>query len=156
MLVVNRILMPTDFSDNGLQPLKYACAIASKFGSQLHLLHVIPDPAMIVPDIGSLGGVGLIEQSEAMQEAATNRLSELPPNDWHNDREIVRVVRMGPAFDEIIRYAKEADVDMIIMGTHGRTGLTHLLMGSVAENVVRLAACPVLTVKPDGHQFVVP
>ena len=154
MLVVNRILMPTDFSDNSLQPLKYACALASKFGSQLHLLHVIPDPAMIVPDIGGLGSVGLIEQSEAELDVATRRLSELPPNGWHTDRETVRTIRTGTAFDEIIRYAKETEIDMIIMGTHGRTGLTHLLMGSVAENVVRMAPCPVLTIKPDGHQFV--
>ncbi|MFM7867597.1 MAG: universal stress protein, partial [Planctomycetaceae bacterium] len=63
---------------------------------------------------------------------------------------------VGAAFMEIIDYAKSQDIDLIVIGTHGRSGLSHILMGSVAERVVRAAPCPVLSVKPSGHQFVMP
>ena len=66
------------------------------------------------------------------------------------------IVRTGTPFVEIVRHAKENDVDLIVMGTHGRTGLVHALIGSVAEKVVRKAPCPVLTVRPEGHQFIMP
>ena len=65
-------------------------------------------------------------------------------------------VRTGVPFLEIIRYAKELEIDLIVLGTHGRTGLAHVLLGSVAERVVRKSPCPVLTVHPKGHQFVMP
>jgi nucleotide-binding universal stress UspA family protein len=68
----------------------------------------------------------------------------------------VREVRTGATFLEIIDYAKTQEIDLIVIGTHGRSGLMHVLMGSVAERVVQKAPCPVLTVKPEGHQFVLP
>jgi nucleotide-binding universal stress UspA family protein len=68
----------------------------------------------------------------------------------------IREIRIGVPFLEIIRYAKEQDIDLIVVGTHGRSGLSHVLLGSVAERVVRKAPCPVLTVHPEGHQFVMP
>ena len=156
MINLDKILVPTDFSDFSKPAMRYACAIAARFESELHLLHVVPDAAMLVPEAGGLGGSGLVDQSDALEEAAKSQLAALPENDWDNGKEIVRVTRIGATFYEVIQYAKEQDVDLIVIGTHGRSGLMHLLMGSVAENVVRKAPCPVLTVKPDGHQFVMP
>ncbi|MCA9084707.1 MAG: universal stress protein [Planctomycetaceae bacterium] len=155
MIRLEKVLVPTDFSEFSRPALTYACAIAARFDSELHLLHVCPDPAMLIPEAGGLGGAGLIEQASAIEAAAMEELNKLP-GDWENGRNIIRATRVGATFYEIIQYAKEQDVDLIVLGTHGRSGLTHLLMGSVAENVVRKSPCPVLTVKPEGHQFVMP
>ena len=155
MIRLEKVLVPTDFSEFSRPALTYACAIAARFDSELHLLHVCPDPAMLIPEAGGLGGADLIEQASAIEAAAMEELNKLP-GDWENGRNIIRATRVGATFYEIIQYAKEQDVDLIVLGTHGRSGLTHLLMGSVAENVVRKSPCPVLTVKPEGHQFVMP
>ncbi|APZ92680.1 universal stress protein [Fuerstiella marisgermanici] len=156
MINLDKILIPTDFSDFSKPAMSYGCAIAARFNSQVHLLHVCPDAAMLVPEAGGLGGEALLEQATAMEETAMASLRELPPDNWENGRDVVRATRVGSSFYEIIQYAKETNVDLIVIGTHGRSGLMHLLMGSVAENIVRKAPCPVLTVKPDGHQFVMP
>ena len=81
---------------------------------------------------------------------------ELPGPDWAGKCNVTREVLMGHPFVEIIRYAREQDVDCIVLGTHGRSGLSHLLLGSVAERVVRKAPCPVLTVRHPEHEFVMP
>lgn len=156
MIAIDKILVPTDFSDFSKPAMTYACAVAARFESELHLLHVCPDAAMLVPEAGGLGGAGLVEQAEALEESAQSQLQELPPDGWSNSRDVVRTTRVGATFYEIIQYAKEHEIDLIVLGTHGRSGIMHLLMGSVAENVVRKAPCPVLTVKPEGHQFVMP
>lgn len=156
MITLDKILVPTDFSDFSKPAMTYGCAVAARFNSEVHLLHVCPDPAMLIAESGGLSGVGMVEQADAIEEEAKKSLAELPPDGWENGRPIVRETRVGSPFFEVIKYAKELDVDLIVIGTHGRTGLMHLLMGSVAENIVRKAPCPVLTVKPDGHQFVMP
>jgi nucleotide-binding universal stress UspA family protein len=71
-----------------------------------------------------------------------------------SDRPVSRHTAVGRPFEEIVRFAKEHQIDLIVIGSHGRRGLSHLLLGSVAERVVRIAGCPVLTVRPDQHQFV--
>jgi nucleotide-binding universal stress UspA family protein len=90
------------------------------------------------------------------EPAAQEELDRLEVPGAEQVRQVVREVQSGPPFVEIVRYAKEHDVDLIVMGTHGRTGIAHALIGSVAEKVVRKAPCPVLTVRPEGHQFVMP
>ncbi|HIE96516.1 MAG TPA: universal stress protein [Planctomycetes bacterium] len=156
MISLNRILVTTDFSEFSRPALTYACAMAARFDSELHLLHICPDPAMLVPEADGLGAIDLSGQAQACEEFAIAELQKLPGDGWENEHEVVRATRVGPSFFEIIQYAKELDIDLIVIGTHGRSGLMHLLMGSVAENVVRKAPCPVLTVKPEGHQFVMP
>lgn len=156
MIKLDKILIPTDFSQFSKPAIRYGCAIAARFESEVHLLHICPDPAMLIPEAGGLGGAGLLEQADAINQSAMSELNKLPEDNWENSRDIVRATRVGATFFEIIQYAREQDIDLIVLGTHGRTGLTHLLMGSVAENVVRKAPCPVLTVKPEGHQFVMP
>jgi nucleotide-binding universal stress UspA family protein len=156
MIQLNRILVPVDFSEFSRAAVDYACAIAARFGSELHLLHVVPDPAMLVPEAAAFSVESMQSQSEALVKDAERQLAELPGGGWENGRPVLRVVRTGAAFIEIIDYAQSLEVDLIVVGTHGRSGLMHVLMGSVAERVVQKAPCPVLSVKPVGHQFVVP
>ena len=156
MIKLDRILVPTDFSDFSKPAMQYGCAIAARFGAELHLLHVVADPAMLVPEAAAFSVEAMQAQSEVLVEDAKAALQKLPPDNWEDGKPIFRDVRVGPAFMEIIDYAREKSIDLIVIGTHGRSGLMHILMGSVAERIVRKAPCPVLTVKPEGHQFVMP
>ena len=156
MIKLDRILVPTDFSDFSRPAMQYGCAIAARFSAELHLLHVVPDPAMLVPEAAAFSVETMQAQSESLVKDAQATLHTLPPDGWENEKQIVREVRVGAAFMEIIDYAREHSIDLIVIGTHGRSGLMHILMGSVAERIVRKASCPVLTVKPEGHQFVMP
>ncbi|MEX2287906.1 MAG: universal stress protein [Planctomycetaceae bacterium] len=155
MIQLKRILLPTDFSENSKLGVAYACALAEQFGSELHLLHVVQDLVAMVPEPG-LAFPPPGDYVREMEEAARAALAQIPDASWAAGKTVVRVTRQGPPFLEIVRYAKEQAIDLIVMGTHGRSGLAHVLMGSVAERVVRKAPCPVLTVRPKGHQFVMP
>jgi len=156
MIQLNRILVPTDFSNFSAPALQYGLAIAARFGAEVHLLHVVPDPAMLVPEAAAFSVESMQAQTEQLQQEAMKALEKLPEDEWSDGKPIVREVRIGAAFMEIIEYAREKDIDLIVIGTHGRSGLMHVLMGSVAERIVRKSPCPVLTVKPEGHQFVMP
>src|SRR5216684_4834572 len=155
MIDLHRILIPTDFSKFSQVALNYASAFAEKFAAELYLLHVIQDLSVFIPDMITVAPppVPTVEQmTKAVQEAfdrliKDNRLERFP---------IHRDVREGTPFYEIVHYAKEQNIDLIIMGTHGHTGLTHMLLGSVTEKVVRKAPCPVLTVRHPEHEFVHP
>lgn len=155
MIQLNKILVPTDFSEFSLHALRYGCELARRFEAELHLLNVvegiyplIPEPGLMLPDVA----VQLTE----LQAAAKRAFEKVPPQDWGQDLEIHRTVVTGTPFLEIIRYAREEQIDLIVIGTHGRSGLVHVLMGSVAEKVVRKSPCPVLSVRPEGHSFVMP
>lgn len=156
MIKLDRILVPTDFSDFSKPALLYGCAMAARFEAELHLLHVVPDPAMLVPEAAAFSVETMQAQSESLLKEAQAALQKLPPDGWENKNTIIREVRVGAAFMEIIEYARDKSIDLIVIGTHGRSGLMHVLMGSVAERIVRKSPCPVLTVKPEGHQFVMP
>ena len=156
MIKLDRVLVPTDFSDFSRPAMQYGCAIAARFGSELHLLNIVPDPAMLVPEAAAFSIETMQAQSESLVKDAEALLQKLPPDGWDDGKPVVREVRVGAAFMEIIDYARENEIDLIVIGTHGRSGLMHILMGSVAERIVRKAPCPVLTVKPEGHQFVMP
>ena len=156
MIQLNRILVPTDFSDFSRPAIDYGCAIAARCESELHLLYVVPDPALLIPEAGMFSVEAMQAQSDDLALRALSQLNELPGADWDNGKPIVREVRIGTIFLEIIDYARAADIDLIVIGTHGRSALMHVLMGSVAERIVRKAPCPVLTVRPEGHQFVMP
>lgn len=155
MIKLNRILVPIDFSEHSTQALRFGCGLAEKFSSELHLLHVMQDLVAMVPEPGlAFPPPGnYMEELKASAEAA---LLKLPDPEWSVTSTVVRDTRQGPPFLEIVRYAKEKDCDLIVMGTHGRSGLSHVLMGSVAEKVVRKASCPVLTVRPEQHVFEMP
>ena len=155
MIDLHRILVPTDFSKSSLNALKYAIAFADKFGAQLFLLHVLRDLALFVPDMVTVVPpiAPSLEQLTAGVRGALERLVEEHQLRRFN---VCTEIREGTAFSEIIRFAREAEIDLIIMATHGHTGLTHMLLGSVTEKVVRKAPCPVLTVRDPEHEFVHP
>jgi universal stress protein A len=151
---VNSVLHPTDFSENSKGALRYACAFADHFKAKLHIIHVVANQALT---LSAPLEAGYLPESyeEDLRATSNDALAKLPEKGWFGG-EIVRACLVGSTFVEIIRYAKEQDTDMIVMGTHGRTGIAHLIMGSVAENVVRKSSCPVLTVHPEDHEFVMP
>jgi nucleotide-binding universal stress UspA family protein len=151
MIKLERILAPTDFSDHSRHALKYACELAKRFGAELRLLHVVLPPTMAVTS-----GAPLPQEVARPELGAREEFGKLEIPDADEIREVAREIQLGTPFVEIVRYAKANDVDLIVMGTHGRTGISHVLIGSVAEKVVRKAPCPVLTVRPEGHQFVMP
>ncbi len=156
MIKLKKILVPTDFSDFSRPAIDYGCAMAARFEAELHLLHIVPDPALLLPEATAFSVESMQTQCDELVKIATAQLEKLPVDGWENGRAIQREVRVGTIFMEIIDYARTADIDLIVIGTHGRSGLMHVLMGSVAERIVRKSPCPVLTVKPEGHQFVMP
>lgn len=145
MLPIRKILCPTDFSEPSYEAIKIAGELAYHFGAELCLLHVVPPvPVLPMGDGPSAFDVSLYEQE--LETASKRTLSEIINHlEWDELRGRLIVLR-GNAADEIIRTAREENADLIVIATQGRTGLDRLLFGSVAEKVVRLARCPVLTV----------
>lgn len=149
---IRRILLPTDFSAPAKQAQQYAIELAERFGAQLHLIHVVPQLPLPFPDSNSVWVVPDIDVKSQI-EVAKRRLEQEVSTEWASSHSCVSSVEAGFAVDEIVRYATKNDIDLIVVGTHGHTGLNRLLLGSVAEKIVRLAQCPVLTVHPKGHVF---
>lgn len=151
---LKRILLPTDFSDYSATATKYACELATRFDAELHLLHALEIQAASTPAfVMGLALPTYTHESQAAVEMAMNRVLD---SQWSADRTVVHAIVEGSPKVEIIQYARQKGIDLIVLATHGRTGLSHVLMGSVAEAVVRTATCPVLTVRSEGHQFVMP
>lgn len=151
-LNIQKILLPTDFSTVSEMATAYACELATKFNAELHLLHTLEIYADATPAFGM--GLALPNFLNESRAAAEKSLAGLLDPQWASGRTVVQVVLEGSPQAEIVRYARQQEIDLIVLSTHGRTGLVHVLMGSVAEYVVRTAPCPVLTVRPQGHQFV--
>jgi len=140
----NNILVPTDLSEGAEEALDYACELARKFGAKIHLLNVIGVPALGVPELGVALTSSVIDQIIRDNQAALERLAE-QKKCKANIGEVL--LRTGDARDVINQTAKDLAVDLIVMGTHGRRGVSRALLGSVTETVVRTAPCPVLTVR---------
>ncbi len=155
MIDLRRILVPTDFSKHSANALRYAVALAEKFGAELHLLHVVQDLAVFVPDAVS-GATPVVPPVEQLTAAVREALDRVVRENGLERFTVCRDVREGAPFQEIIRFAREKEIDLIVMGTHGRGGLAHVLLGSVSERVVRKSPCPVLTVRHPEHEFVHP
>ena len=154
MIAINRILHPSDFSDNSNHALKYACTLAEYFKAELHLLNVVVEPLVSVSP--PIGGFLPADYYQNIVEQAEKNLQNLVNENVQSDLKTVQETVSGTPFLEIVRYSRNHNIDMLVMGTHGYTGIKHLIMGSVAENVVRKAPCPVLTVHADDHEFVMP
>jgi nucleotide-binding universal stress UspA family protein len=151
-----KILFCTDFSENAHWAFTYALKLARTFQSKLLILHVTPEP--IHPE-----QLTIYLSEERLEELKASQKKELDKNftvDYLQKMEGFKdyhlVVVEGEPFYEIIQLARKESVDLIVMGTHGRTGLDHVLFGSTAERVVRKAPCPVLTIRLPGKQFVMP
>ncbi len=155
MIAIKKVLFPTDLSDAAAEAQLYACALAEQFDAELHILSVMQDIAMVSPD-PNMPWVIPASSLEEIRSSLETALKAIPEPKWSEGRRIHRVLRTGTPFLEIVKYAADQDIDVIVVGTHGRSGLTHMLLGSTAERIVRKAPCPVLTVHPKGHQFVMP
>ena len=151
-----RILVPTDFSELSGVALEFGQELAERCGASLHLLHVIEDPfsagakipsEVYVPDVPSLRAA-LVAEAEA-------QLARLVPDRVRDALRVTTDVKVGKAASVICDEAATTSCDLIVMGTHGRTGVAHLFLGSVAEKVVRTAPCPVLTIRSETRDHVV-
>jgi nucleotide-binding universal stress UspA family protein len=142
----HHILAPTDFSEFSKQALKSALDLAQTFGAKLLLLHVVePPPYPIEGLVPSQLGANLLDD---LERQASNELAALLPEAQGLQVDVARRVSVGIPYRKIVEVAGEEKIDLIVMTTHGRTGITHMVMGSVAERVVRTAPCPVLTIRP--------
>ncbi len=152
MIRIQRILVPTDFSEPGRSALKYAVEFADQFGAAVDLLHVvepIPPGALLsyqpMEDLRS----SLVKHAEEQMEALHSQWEDccFP---------VEKIVLEGHPFVEIVRCARDRKTDLIIMGTHGRGPIAHMMLGSTTEQVIRKAPCPVLTVRHPEHEFIQP
>ncbi|OHC11634.1 MAG: hypothetical protein A3K50_07555 [Planctomycetes bacterium RIFOXYD12_FULL_42_12] len=143
MVTLKKILCPVDHSECSYLALKYAISLALKDEAKLYLMHVI-DSRLYDTEIYKLSPYKLNEIDES--RIRTDLMKSLPEGTM-DVLEVETIVVKGVPFNEIINAATEINVDLIVIGTHGRTGLSHVMLGSVAEKVVRKATCPVLTVR---------
>lgn len=145
MVSIKRILYPTDFSDPSACALHYAAEMAKKFDAELVMLHVLLDESQMVSFY--LPQLTVKNLSKDMEDGARAKMDEFIKETTALDGiEYTCEMVKGIADDEIIKYANANAIDLIVIGTHGRTGLEHVIFGSTAEKVVRTAKCPVLTV----------
>jgi universal stress protein A len=145
---IRSILLPTDFSDYANHALSYAGSLARQFGASIICLHVI-EPVM--PAVGYTGltePLPMVDLSEQLVESASRELPKIAESEECAGLSVEEIIAHGDAATEIVRVATERGVDLIVIASHGRTGLGRILFGSTAESVVRHAKCPVLVVKP--------
>jgi len=156
MIAIKNILVATDFGEASDSALSYGRELAGRFGATLHVLNVVEN--FYVTTFGAETYAAIVpEMQKELEDSARKRLEELLiDSDGSGPKTRPAVMTSGSPAYAIIDYAREYNIDLIVMGTHGRGALAHLMMGSVAERVVRLAPCPVLTVRHPEHEFVRP
>jgi len=151
MITIKQILVPVDFSDTSKLAMKYAAEFAHKFKAELHIIHAVEPVVYASEPFAPIntGEIQVAQERMARDEIAKWHRSFIPDEiKTHED------VMIGKAYTEIIRYAQEHKIDVIIIGTHGRSGFDHFLLGSTAEKVVRKSPCPVLTVHLMEHDII--
>jgi nucleotide-binding universal stress UspA family protein len=151
---IKTILFPTDFSQGARAAMDYAISLSRDYQARLILLYVIQDISIAewyIPS--SISAADLVED---MQKSAEKEMERWGSEVAAKIPSVERLIMRGVPFVEIIRTAKEKNVDLIVIGTHGRTGIDHMLFGSTAEKVVRKSPCPVLTVRMAGKDFKMP
>ncbi len=148
---IKKLLLTTDFSDYASYALKYAVEFADKFKAEIGLLHVI-EP-IIAPTDFTWENYDIAELEKKSREYTQQSLEKIIREKIPDKIKAVSIIRYGRSFEEIIRCAKEESYDIIVMSTHGLTGISHILFGSTAEKVVRKSPVPVLTVRDPEHKF---
>jgi len=146
MVYLKKILITTDLSDYSLAAMEYASSFGLLYSSKMYLLYVADIPAGL-PTMQGIEIDAAIRQ-RAAEDSFRKELEQFVAGRVSPDIKLTHVVRIGVPAEEIKRFAAEEGIDLIVMATHGRTGLRHIVMGSVAEKVVRISNTPVLTVKP--------
>ena len=155
MIKIEKILFPTDFSEHSKHAFSYALSFAKEYGAALHMLHVVEDIQYLANaymfDVPMMPSFADMEQNrlKEMQEFIDREVAD-------SSVTIEKIIRHGRPFIEILQVAREENIDLIVIATHGRGGLEHALFGSVAEKVVRKAPCPVLSIRMPGHEFSMP
>ncbi len=144
-LNIKKVLVPIDFSDYSKSALKYAVNFACHFKSEIILIYVV-EPVIYPPDF-SMGQIAIPSVDIDMDKRAKEELISLAKQEIPKDTKVTTLVKSGKPFIEIIETASNEDADIIIIATHGHTGVEHILFGSTAEKVVRKAPCPVLTLR---------
>jgi nucleotide-binding universal stress UspA family protein len=151
MIALKTVLVPTDFSECAEAAVRYGRELANHFGAELHLLHVVQDPYRYAWGVESVPVSGY-DWIKTQQESATRRLREILSAP--GSERATATCPIGVPVEEILRYARDHEIGLIVMGTHGRGPVAHAFLGSVAERVVRKAPCPVLTVHHLQQEFV--
>lgn len=143
--MIKKILIPTDFSPSAMQALNYAVELNKVFRARLYLLHVLQD----ITDFSEFNlSPSILPQLYAeFEQNATRRLEEIMVSVMPPDTPCDTYIIHGVPFIEITQFAKDENIDLIVIASHGRTGLKHVLFGSTAEKVVKKASCPVLTIQ---------
>lgn len=139
---IQRILVAHDFEESAATALTYALALADKLGARITVLHAYEVPTYGYPEMAAVA----VEFATEIERRAVETLEKIAREARRPNVEVDTKVRRGSAWVEIVETAKQLPADLIVMGTHGRKGMPRLLLGSVAEKVVRSAPCPVLTV----------
>jgi len=155
VITLDAVLVPTDFSEASEVALRYGREFAERFGAALHLVHVVQNPGAQPWAVETYGLSLAMLERQWLQEAHARLEELLPPTARAAVRAQVATI-LGHPVVEILRYAEAHGANLIVMGTHGRGPLGHMIMGSVAERIVRKAPCPVLTVRHPERGFVVP
>ena len=157
MIALKKILVATDFSPASDAALSYGRELARSFGSTLTIVHVVEDIA--ARSLGIDGGM-LLTEPDVQRQFEVDARREIDAAISSADRVDLKatglILRSSAPAAAIVSCAHERDIDLIVMGTHGRSGFAHLLMGSVSERVVQTAPCPVLTVRHPEREFVLP
>jgi nucleotide-binding universal stress UspA family protein len=156
MIKLRNILFPTDYSELSKHALTYVRSFAESYKADVHILHVVDEAYQYWMAMGpNMMPVG--PPPEDLVELGKKESARFVAEHFADSKfAIHQAVVLGRPFIEIVRYARDNNVDLIILGTHGRSGLKHALLGSVAERVVRKAPCPVMTIRDPGHEFVLP
>lgn len=155
---LKRILVPVDFSECSRKALRYALPFAREFGAEINLLYVV-ESAYVMGSMGEFGTGEYVPVDYAAMETelvaiSARQLRELATAEIGSSATWKPIIRQGRPATEIVEAAREIEADLIVIATHGHTGLKHVLLGSVAENVVRHAPCPVLTVRTSEREFI--
>jgi len=155
MIEIRTILHPTDFSEASKYAMDYAIGLAQESRAKVYILHVIEEISSALY-FDMLQAPPLRQLMVDIEKRARESLDEILPVELRGKLPAEYIIRKGVPFVEILRCAEEIEADMIVLGTHGRTGLKHALFGSVAEKVVRKATCPVLSVRHPKQKFEMP
>ncbi len=151
MLNIKNIIVPTDFSKLSQSAFEYAKDLAEKMDATLHLVYVLEK----TPPFLAMRSLDISEEEvmKSMTEHAIKQLKQTADQIKEDSAvKIIEVLRHGVDYEEIVNYSKEINNDLIVIATHGRTGILHTLLGSVAEKVIRYAKCPVLVITPQEEE----
>ena len=148
---IKKVLVPIDFSDYSKSSLRYAVNFAKQFNAEIYLIYVL-EPVIYPPDF-SMGQIAIPSVNAEWDERAREELENLAKTEIPEGVSVKIILKNGKPFLEIIDTASEENIDLIIIATHGHSGVEHILFGSTAEKVVRKAPCPVLTLREPVKGF---